>query len=511
MDYYNVSRIIFLVFVIVVSVYFIIINKSNKEVEHFETIASTASLAPAPRTMLAPSPAVNVTLKIKGAKLPEGYSADAIIDIKDKRAIVRLIIDLYKANKGKDPTETDVDLYLHILEQHKVTIGDLNDIIAGNKDTLRKVMLGVHDAAAYQYRAKDPVLGTEDDVIFAFNEILNRNPDNAELRYYSKKLKEDSKEFNIDKLKQLLISSNEYKRLDKTQNNQAHTGTLGNVTDRQLTLVIATIYKEEAKEDIDDDTLKFLKRQYVQFQLNDETLRKFIRSYVNFEKKFEMEMKQGASTGVNKVGSKDVLGASLSSVKGNIGAVHFDTKDGRVHLDGDYTHKLSIKRSGGDVSDANASVSSKMASDRAKPNSELIKKLERLYETDDSEYLNSSKVIKSLLHDVDECEAPSDKDALEKRLQAMDKQLLAELVYDRNMDHMKNVCRRNQKYLNADQDMVLFPEFKWSVPQKFPPVCTPLEKNEYQPMVDQTALIGTLLSDASKTKVGSILPKTPHH
>ena len=82
---------------------------------------------------------------------------------------------------------------------------------------------------------------------------------------------------------------------------------------------------------------------------------------------------------------------------------------------------------------------------------------------------------------------------------------LAEYQTDRNMDELRSSCVRNTYYLNADDDMVLFPEFKWDVPQKRPPACVGGGAS-VQPMAEQTALIGTLLSDAENTRVGSMLP-----
>ena len=68
----------------------------------------------------------------------------------------------------------------------------------------------------------------------------------------------------------------------------------------------------------------------------------------------------------------------------------------------------------------------------------------------------------------------------------------------RNMNELRYACQRNTKYSNADDSMKLFPEFKWSVPQERAPVCmvpkgvTPATVS---PLSEQTALIGTLLSE----------------
>ena len=63
---------------------------------------------------------------------------------------------------------------------------------------------------------------------------------------------------------------------------------------------------------------------------------------------------------------------------------------------------------------------------------------------------------------------------------------------------------RKEKY----KDLVLIPGLEWSVPIKRSPVCTVQEGcgGRPQPVLDQTALIGTLLEDADMTDNGSIMP-----
>lgn len=87
-----------------------------------------------------------------------------------------------------------------------------------------------------------------------------------------------------------------------------------------------------------------------------------------------------------------------------------------------------------------------------------------------------------------------------------DEHMLAKIVNDRNLDELRYACARSkEKYANVDENMVLLPDQRWSVPQKQPEVCRN-GHTEYQPSVEQTALIGTLLESAADTKVGSILP-----
>lgn len=478
MDCQTISRIVFLLFIVVTSVYFMFVNKRDN-IERFQDEGAPSSPAPA----AAPSKTTTAPPK-KGVKIQK-YNPEMYLDSKDVEFVTTVIKDLYKANFDKDPSKKQIDFYLAYIETRQLSIDDLNEIIAGNTK-VRDQSFYRSGTRSFEYDQTGPVLGTEDEVISVFNEVLDRNPDSAELKYYATKMKDDEA-FNSDALKQLLLASQEYKRLENLQSNDAHGGVLGNVTDRQMNFTVSKIYREVTRSELDDDTLKFLKKKFVQFELKEDTLRKFLEEFFKFQKKFEEDIENAAPTGVSSVALKN----SKNATKPNKGS---SADDGKSAGEGFSENEIGMNS-------------------ESKPNQALLNKLQRIYasETDeDGKYLSSSKVINTLLNDDEKCDN-LDKDALEKRLETMDKQLLAKLVYDRNMDHMKNVCRRNKKYINADENMVLFPEFKWSVPQPFPPVCTPLEKNEYQPSVDQTALIGTLIKDASKTKVGSILPETPPH
>lgn len=62
--------------------------------------------------------------------------------------------------------------------------------------------------------------------------------------------------------------------------------------------------------------------------------------------------------------------------------------------------------------------------------------------------------------------------------------------------------------MKHDDDMVLRPEFSWSVPQRHPPVCTvPGQPPIIQPLLnDSKLMLGTPLCEAEQTQVGSIMP-----
>lgn len=101
-------------------------------------------------------------------------------------------------------------------------------------------------------------------------------------------------------------------------------------------------------------------------------------------------------------------------------------------------------------------------------------------------------------------------DTVEKRTckDLEDEQVLSKLISERNLQQLKYSCLRSkEKYANLDENMVLLPDQKWSVPQKQPEVCRMSGEFNYQPSTEQTALIGTLLDVAEDTQVGSIMPE----
>lgn len=89
-----------------------------------------------------------------------------------------------------------------------------------------------------------------------------------------------------------------------------------------------------------------------------------------------------------------------------------------------------------------------------------------------------------------------------------DEHVLAKIINERNLAQLKYDCLRStDKQASVNDNMVLLPDQKWSVPQQRPEVCRMSGEFSYKPSVEQTALIGTLLDDAKDTQVGTILPE----
>lgn len=80
-------------------------------------------------------------------------------------------------------------------------------------------------------------------------------------------------------------------------------------------------------------------------------------------------------------------------------------------------------------------------------------------------------------------------------------------MYTRDNDDFYADLEKHQQTKFNQGDLVLSSQWNWTVPQKRAPVCIPRSSCNVCPQSSQSSLIGTLLSDASATKVGSILPK----
>jgi hypothetical protein len=407
----------------------------------------------------------------------------------DKELISKMIIDIY-ANLYKGdlerskPSQKAIDFYYDYTTKRKVTKTDLKDIIESSAPALEKTF---NDGSSKITTTKE-VFGTEDDVLEIYNEILFRNPDEAELFTFARMLKKDNS-FSIEKLKQMLFSSEEYKRLEKTQLNRVYSNLIGGVTDRQLTLIITTIYTDVVgSESIDSDLLKFLKKKLLEFNLNEAMFKEFLTNYVKNqpfnEAKYNKSEEESASQSQVKSQSQTQL---KSQVQSDVSKKDLEMFKKDIIQEVQNSFKNAPKQA--------------ETNEVQNPNKQVIEILLRTAKEDQKEnYLESQNVLDKIKQ---QASCVFDKNATNNQY-SKPSQNAAQLVEQRNTQELKNACIRNKKYLGVDENMVLDPSLKWSVPQRRPPVCTG-GKNDYQPVVDQSSLIGTLLEEsiASDSIIGN--------
>jgi hypothetical protein len=397
MDLEKVAKVAFLVFVVFLFVYIIV---TNKEVKQSNTKSKTEHY----------TNSTNTDNKQKSKTLQE--------------RIKITYVDLF----SMPPVKEEMDFYVRFFK-NKPTPSDqyLQEVISISAPTLKKTI-----QVAQPITKKELADGTEDEVFVIFNEILNRNPTPEELEFYSKMIKKGPAE--VEKMKILLLQSQEYRMLQKMQSNKTNALTLRGVTDRQITFTVTNIYKNIARidDDIDEETLAFLKKKYIDFNMDDELFKKFVRSMISFK-------------------------ASSPLQKNDAPGVKQKTQVSKLERE---------RRVNSEVTD---SLTSKLF---GKGNTQNA--------------TDTSNMICEIQHKAKSQFPKSSETALSNE------------INNRNRDELRQICERNKKFLSfTDKDMVLLKDQSWTVPQQHPPVCLGGENSTFNPLMTQSSLIGTLIEDVN--------------
>ena len=448
----TIVRCVFIFFITCLAAYFLVANQDSKILEKFAQTAQT-------------------TQTTTEAKLPKNKDELAAI-------IIELYAEIYKTDVVlSNPSKKAVDFYVEYAVQRDITRTDLKQVISGSSVALEKTF------NSKKAEVPSEVFGTEDEVSDIYNKILFRNPDETELYNFSKMLKDKS--LDTEKLEQILYGSQEFQRLEKTQVNSVYSNLMGGVTERQISMVVEKVFAEATKgnQTLDSDTAKFLRKKLLSFNLDEKRFKAFVESYV-VGKPF-VDVGQSSSVSSAVTSSEQVNQKDLEKLKQDV--------------------LLEIRQN---LTNGPKEQMANELSNRIAPNRQVIEVLLKTAKDSEREnnrgtYLDSQDVLERI---KDDAKCVFDKDAKDNYWAGAVDNRVAKLQDQRNTEELKNICERNRKFLGADEDMVLDSTQKWSVPQRRPPVCTG-NKNAYQPVVTQTALIGTLLEEAKNTEVGSILPQ----
>lgn len=449
MDTLLISRCIFLFFIVVLSAYFVYLNKyfSTRQ-EHFTEEK--------PKLLL-----------------------------EDK--VVEIVKAAYSMEYKRKPTANELAFFQAYNIEKQPTEVELAKIVKSSGDIISKSF------SEQQSPVFQEALGTEDEVEEIFNNILNRRPTPQELSTFSKMLKNDSK-FTLDKMKQVLYGSEEYFRLEKTQTNQVNAELMGGVTDRQITYIVMSAYKTiVGKDTIDPDELHFLKKKFVEFNLDEKIFKLFLTNYFK-NQPFNQQVAAAQVVKNFAVQQEQVQqeSSSLDKMKKEL-----------------YTELMNDLKKQNLVSDESKGYTDQKGVEHQEappnsvqnPNKQVIEVLLKTQQDRSDNYLDSSDVLDNIKKQS-KCVFSKD------MYQANPDKSLAALIEARNKQNLKDTCVRNKMFLGLDEDMVLDPSFRWTIPNKHPSVCVG-GKNDYQPMIDQTSLIGTLLQDSQKTKVGDVVSPIP--
>lgn len=442
------SKAVFLIFVLVIAGYVMYTN-NHVSLEGYSNVPTPPSQPTQPTQPTQPAPVSKPMVTQHPVTEPPTVEKSTSQKVKD----------VYKELYGAEPRAEEVNFYVNFFKDRETSNAYMKEIISTSAPTLQKTL-----KAGVQQLIPDMPLGTEDEVIAIFNQILDRHPGTEELQYYSNFIKESPA--NVEKMKVLLLQSSEYKRLQKLQDNKAHGFLLGGITDRQLTLMVNGVYAQVGgnPDNLDEDTHKFLKKKYLEYQLNEPVFKKFLQDFVMYDGKAKV-----SSTSTST--SASTTGATTASTQ-------HSSSSSPLHANSTVTQQLT-----------QTSFASPTSNKETYTNKCVV---------------DTQAMIDKIKQDAD-CQF--NKNKIEDKYRSNHETSMAKTVHDRNREELKNICERNKSFAQYhDDDMVLIPGQEWSVPQKHTPSCYGRD-SAYNPMIEQTALIGTLLNDAKDTQIGSIMPK----
>jgi hypothetical protein len=598
-------KMILLIFVIILAGYMIITNSKQKTKEFFEADEAQPSCGD-----IGKDKNKSVEEKIK-AIYKKVYFRDIPVDelkryskelnesnfdaeafcrsltIERTAEIQDMIHQTFMKTLGRPATPQEMDKYTEMFLTGKLTSPEqLVRILSNSPENVKSVPKVVQS----QFDNKDYTIYKQ--VIDVYQKVLDRLPNSQELNFYFTKLKGD-KVFTVDKLEDALLASREHTILTMNQKNQVYGDLMGNITERQLQIIITNMYKSVYQTNPDKATYDFVKAKFLSFHLDEEKLVLFLKELKSLEQGRVSNSAAPKQENATVGGSGGASTGSGKSVTAKAQVTVFLLKDGSVVTTPDkqlqikdlkatkngdtvtlidaitekeqsgykinnvvkedityaeFMNKNSVlaenKIKGSELSgqdnkvviesfiDVRPDISRFLlskpehftedvgeearqdAKEPVKTGDPDERKSVNLYTPQSCEDVQNNilkkagesdpRVTERIIESIKNSgKCGFDKDRLEKVLELNDKQLYADYVSSRNNQLS---CQADKtKYDNANNNMVLYPEFKWMVPQQRPPVCYG-KGNYYQPLVDQTALIGTLLNDAKCTQVGSIMP-----
>jgi hypothetical protein len=295
----------------------------------------------------------------------------------------------------------------------------------------------------------------DEQILTIYRDVLQRNPTSDELVESRRKVSDGVT--TMTGLKEMLLNTDEYERVVKMQTN-----TITPELDRMMSEAgimerVSRIYREERKEDLDDRLVMPYRDIYIYLEYNEYTYRAFLRQSKKKVTRFNEDLLREPNLTREKT------------------LAFFDKYFDRERL---------------------------MEEGRA-----IQKEMEAaaLANADSLEGADAKKKIYRGADDLQDCDSSAYLRNLARCSQEVfDKDLVAQCFDDENI-------AMDQVNLTHHEDMVLRPEFAWSVPQKRPPVCTTLgQKPLVQPVMinNGSLMLGTPLGESVEdTQVGSIMPK----
>lgn len=331
----------------------------------------------------------------------------------------------------------------------------------------------------------------EEQIVQTYLDVLARQPSSAELIRNSRDIK--SGKLTLKGLKQKLMDTDEYVRGMKTQSNKLAPELDKMLADQTILNTISSVYKEERRDLIPSVLVLPWRDIYtIALDYNEYTLRAWMRDqgYPQFEKDMKRTAPNMTRDEVIAAFKKafnltDLIAAGVEIRKAD------EAKKGPVGAEG-----------------AAARCIPEPDTDMSRMIAAIMKDSEGIFDKDSvAATLDAIQKIEN-----DPNMTPEEKKAAIKAILAM-----------ANQEAMSKAISANGPLTDSEEsliipmthegDMVLRPEFAWSVPQRRAPVCNTLgQRPLVQPLLESSKLLlGTPLDSATRnTQVGSVMPKFVH-
>jgi hypothetical protein len=345
----------------------------------------------------------------------------------------------------------------------------------------------------------------EEQLVAVYTKVLQRQPTSKELVADTRDLRAGT--LTLKGLRQRLIDTEEYARNMKLQSNGLAPELEKVLSDAELFKVLQEIYKiARPGKTMPANLLLPYRDIYVYLDYNEYTFRAFLahKSYEEFEKEvlrvtdmdreslialFNMtfDKKELITEGI-KLGEADVARAAARAAA------------------------LGTSASAAVAVPAAAGPTDALARPADSKDPSIAATITRILEGTREGTLDKDAKAR-ILDEIQKIQDNPNLSAEEKR------QAIAAIVAIANQDAIVNATTDSILGQYGDSDyidvpthegnMVLRPEFAWSVPQRRPPVCNMLgQKPNIRPVfVNSELLLGTPLHEAADTEVGTMMPK----
>jgi len=453
-----------------------------------------------------PVPADKMSLYYKSlgsADFDEG-SFKRRLSFERKAAFENLVKDVFQEVLKRLPTPTELQKYIDLYMGNQMRTQqdlefilrlDLEAVVRSNKTDIPEP-------------DKKEDYGTYKIIISIFEEVLGRNPNTSELKFYYDLIKNNG--YDQQKLKDILLSSREHEILMKNQNNQVYGELSANITEKQLEIAINELHNAIFFEYPDAETYKYLRGRFIAMNLDEEKFALFLRRLKSAESANEPTTTTTLSPPQTSTLSPPTSTSPTTPVKSTqelfeeLVTATPDIGGRMMPLNVETVPPLpDVAATATKIGDALAARQERMPAAYESQMEPDPRPLPPVPTPPSTKGVNENTNIGETI-DVIKCAKYFDKSRFES----------AQDMRSKTAGYNSTIppeCRYNKDktkhYLNADDNLVLRPEMRWEVPMRRPPVCYATEHIDYRPSVEQTALLGTLLDDAQRTTVGSIMPK----